>query len=85
MFAHTDAFLKNTLVVESDRGEWTVCGLVDWENAGWFPMEYQWRVLRSFHPGTKRPYMQAWSRRQVSEETLASRALVRRIRAEHPL
>ena len=81
VFTHADPFLQNTLISTDGR----VCGIVDWENAGWFPMEYQWRLLQSLHPCTKLPYKRAWDRLQVSEETLASRALIRRIQAEHPL
>ncbi|KAK7683666.1 hypothetical protein QCA50_013042 [Cerrena zonata] len=80
VFTHTDPMLQNTLISDDGR----VCGLVDWENAGWFPMEYQWQLLRSMHLHNKEPYMQAWSRLQVSDETRAASALFAKIRAATP-
>ncbi|KAK7683670.1 hypothetical protein QCA50_013046 [Cerrena zonata] len=80
VFTHTDPHLQNTLI--SDDG--CVCGLVDWENAGWFPMVYQWQLLRAMHGHTKLPYRQAWGRLQVSDETRAARTLFAKIRAATP-
>ncbi|KAK7682714.1 hypothetical protein QCA50_014097 [Cerrena zonata] len=80
VFTHTDPMLQNTLISDDGR----VCGLVDWENAGWFPMAYQWQLLRSMHLYNREPYRQAWGRLQVSEETRASKALFTRIRAAKP-
>lgn len=81
VFTHTDPYLQNTLISDDGR----VCGLVDWENAGWYPMAYQWQLLRSIHLCNKKPYRQAWNRLRVSDETRASRALFARIQSEHPL
>ncbi|KAF8899680.1 kinase-like domain-containing protein, partial [Mucidula mucida] len=42
VFTHSDLTLPNILVTKDMR----LAGIIDWEDAGWCPMEHQWRRLR---------------------------------------
>ncbi|KAF9008663.1 hypothetical protein BDZ89DRAFT_1078775, partial [Hymenopellis radicata] len=43
VFTHPDLTLPNILVTKDGR----LSGIIDWEDAGWCPMEYQWRWMRA--------------------------------------
>ena len=55
VFTHADLNPRNILVERDGHKGWRVTGIVDWENAGWYP-EY-WECTKAFFEGFR------WTRR----------------------
>ncbi len=65
VFTHPDLSLPNILVTKDGR----LTGIIDWEDAGWCPMEHQWRRLRANTGYSLGPYVKLWEEMDVPDST----------------